>query len=790
MTDLRYSLRTLANRPGFVLTAVLSLALGVGANTAIFTLLDQLVLRLLPVRHPEQLVQFHRRGSHYGSNTGMNSLSYPMYKDIRERNQVFTDVFCRHRFAFSIGYGGRTERGDGEFVSGNYFEVLGAGAAIGRVITADDDRIPGGHPVAVLSYDFWADRFASDPHILGQKLIVNGMPLTVIGVSARGFDGVEVGVSPKVRVPVMMRRQLTPGMWAEIYNLENRRAQWVNVFARLKPGVTAQQAQASLAPLFHSILEDEARQKDFAHATEYDKQEFLRSTLEVLPGARGRSYLRRQFSSPLWILMAIVGFVLLIACANVANLMMARAAGRQKEIAVRLALGAGRRRILRQLLVESLLLAVLGGGAGVLIASWLDVLLVRFVPYHDTVVPLSTDPDLRILAFTLAISAVTALLFGVAPAIQSMRVDVGPVLKEQSAAVLGGGSARLRKAMVVAQVFLSLLLLIGAGMFIRSLRNLKLLNPGYRTDRVIAFSVDPTLNAYNKERSFQFYRQLRERLSGIPGVDSAGLALVRFLDDNEWDNSVTIEGHERKPGERTDAFFNAVSPGFFRMLGVPLLAGREFTPADEDPKHKVAVVNEKFARKYCGSIAAAVGRHYGYGLDPSTKTDVEIIGVIPDIKYETLREDIPPQTFVPYAQMDSAFEMTAYVRTRLEPEDSFRAVRSAVHEPSRLRDAYVRRADRPFAVHGPDDRDAFHRIRPAGDVPRRRRPVRRAGVHRGAPHARDRYPCGAGRRPAPHRVAGAGRRRSYGGGRRRARASRGLGAVAAGEEPALRDGGE
>ncbi|MBI3469812.1 MAG: ABC transporter permease [Candidatus Solibacter usitatus] len=662
---LRYALRTLAKSPVFSLVAIFSLALGIGANTAIFTLVDQVLLRLLPVKNPQELVLLTWRGSHYCSNTGSNALSYPMYTDFRARNQVFSGLLCRHAAPLSMGYQGQTERIDGELVSGNYFEVLGVKPAIGRTFTSDDDRTPGGHPVIVLSHDFWLNRFSADPKVLGQTLAVNGHSLTVVGVAESGFYGVEIGFSPKMWIPVMMKKAMTPG-WADLYNLENRRARWVNVFGRLKPGTTLTQAKASLQPIFHSVLDMEVKDKEFANATSYTKEQFLRSWIDVLPAAKGRSGLRRQAETPLWVLMAIVGLVLLIACANVANLLMARAAEREKEIAVRLALGAGRGRLIRQLMVESLLLALIGGASGLALSVWTDRLLLGLLPAGDAPLQLSAAPDPRILAFALAVSLLTG-------------ADLNITLKEQGGALAGGAHVRSRKALVAAQVFLSLLLLIGAGLFIRSLRNLRALDPGFRTQNVIAFSIDPVLNGYPKQRSSLLYRQLKERLEATPGVESAALAVVRILDGDEWDSTVSVEGYEPKPGEDMNPFYNSVSAGYFTTLGIPLAAGRDFRSSDEGSKQKVGIVNEKFARRYFGD-RSPVGRHFGFGGNPGTKTDIEIVGVIRDAKYMNMREEIQRQVFVPHFQSDWVIAMTVYVRTRFDPAQMHTVLRRAVHE--------------------------------------------------------------------------------------------------------------
>ena len=680
LSDLRFALRTLAKSPVFAAVAVVSLALGIGANTAIFTLLDQVLLRLLPVKHPEQLVQLRWEGSHYGSNTGYAALSYPMYKDFRDQSQVFSGVMCRYSLPLSLGYNGQNERLEGELVSGNYFDVLGVKAILGRTIMPDDDRLPGAHPVAVLSHSFWVERFRADRGILGSKLLVNGIPLTVIGVSEPGFDGIEVGSSPKIRIPVMMKKQMTPG-W-EMYSLENRRGRWVNVFARLRQGVNIKQATAALQPLFHSMLEADVREKDFAHADAYTKQQFLRSTIDVMPGSQGRSGLRRQAQTPLVVLMAMVGLVLLIACANVANLLMARATSRQKEIAVRLALGAGRLRLTLQLMVESLLLAMLGGAAGLAVAVWCDRLLLRLMPAGDAPLPLSASPDARILGFALAVSVLTGIIFGLAPALQSTKVALAPSLKESAGAVVGGGHMRLRKLLVVGQVFLSLLLLIGGSLFIRSLGNLKALNPGFQTHSLLAFSIDPRLNGYTRDRTLLFYRGLLDKLRGAPGVESAAFAVVRVLADDDWENSIAVEGYEPKPGEDMNPYYNAVSPGYFATLGLPLIAGREFLASDVNGAHKVGIVNQKFAQLYFGG-RNAVGRHFGFGGDPGTKTDIEIVGVMKDAKYNNMRDEVLKQNFVPFDQTDILTDVTFYVRTIRDPAQIFGVVRRVVGELDR-----------------------------------------------------------------------------------------------------------
>ncbi|HVN05628.1 MAG TPA: ABC transporter permease [Bryobacteraceae bacterium] len=675
--DFRYTLRTFKKSPVFVAVAVLSLALGIGANTAIFTLVDQLLLRLLPVKDPQQLVMFWGRGRHYGSNNGRYKLSYPMYEDFRDHNKVFSGMFCRHESSFSIAADGRTERVDGEMVSGTYFQVLDVRAALGRVFTPDDDRVLGGSPYAVISYRYWQNRFAGSRDVIGKKLLVDGYPITIVGVSQAGFDGTDPGTSPQIRIPVMMQAQLDPQL-AEFYNLKNRRGRWVTVFGRLKRGITMTEAKAALQPFFHQILDMEVQEKEFSHAAPETKQAFLKMSLELLPAAKGDSNLRREFSSPLLVLSALVGLVLLIACANVANLQVARATARQKEVAVRLALGASRSRIISQLLVESLTLSLAGGALGLVLAIWMDRALLNFLPAGDAPLTLSTTPDWRILAFTLGISLVTGVIFGLAPALQSTRPELAGTLKDQVGSIAGGTSVGLRKTLVAAQVSLSLLLLIGAGLFVRSLGNLKGLDPGFRTANLIGFAVDPPMNGYKPERSLDFYRQLRDGLDALPDVESSSLAVMPVLTGDEWDSSMAVEGFQHKPSETPDPHMQFISPDYFKTMNIPILLGRDFRMTDGKDAPKVCIVNEKFARKFFKD-GLAVGKHIGMGGDPGTKLDIEIVGVVRDTKYESMREEVPLEVYRPYHQMNFVLGMFAYVRMARQPEQAFSSVRRVVN---------------------------------------------------------------------------------------------------------------
>jgi predicted permease len=689
LRDLKYTFRMLARTPGFTAVAVLTLALGIGANTAIFTLLDQVLLRLLPVKNPQQLVLLTMKGRHYGSNWGGNAISHPMFRDFREHNEVFSDMFCRFANSASFSFGQQAERVSVELVSGTYFSTLGVVPAIGRVLTPDDDVVPSGHPYVVLNYNFWKTRFAGDPQIVGKTLNINNYKMTVVGVSQQGFDGVELGFSPKIFIPIMMMAQINIG------NPENmllaRRNRWVNAFGRLKPGLSQEQAKAGLQPIMHSMLEMEVQQKEFARASKFDRDEFLKCWIDVLPGSQGRSYTRRQLSTPLWVLMATTGAVLLIACANLANLMLVRGSGRVKEIAVRLAVGATRPRIIGQLLIESLTLSALGGLTGLAVAFWADRALMKiYLPSDSGGMNISSAPDLRILLFNLAVTVLTGIIFGLVPAFQTTKPNIAGTLKDQAGAVVGGGHHRLRKGLVVAQVTLSLLLLVGAGLFVRSLANLRNLGPGFSPERLVGFQIDPSLNGYSPERLKVFYPQLADALASIPGVRSVGLASVRILEDNEWDSSMTVEGYTApKPEENPEPFMNSISPNYFATLGVPIVAGRDFTINDNHTiKHGPEVwnwvpttimINEKFAKKFFPG-RNPIGLHLGFGTDPGTPLDMEIIGVVKDFKYTNLRDEIPEQAYVPYLGDRFLTSMTLYVRTTADPNQLMTAVRSKVRD--------------------------------------------------------------------------------------------------------------
>jgi predicted permease len=665
--DFLYSLRILRKSPVFLSVAILSLALGIGANTAIFTLINQLILQPLPVSHPEQLVMLAGRGKHYGGNNGPDRLSFPMYQEIRDKNQVFIGMFCTYPATVSASFEGRTELIGADFVSGNFFPVLGIGAAVGRVLTASDDLHQGGHPLAVLSNGYWRSHFNADRSIVGKQIVVNGRALTIIGVSPAGFDGVEPGRAPQIRIPITMKDDLPR---SDFPRLNNDRFRWVQVFGRLKPDISMEKAQAGLQPLFHQILNREVTEQPFSKASPFVKQEFLRMWMEVMPGSTGRSNLRRIYSKPLFALMGIVALVLLIACSNLANLLIARASARQKEIAIRLALGSGRSKLIRQLLVETFVLAVAGGSLGVGLAVMIDRALIAFLPAGRTPISLTSTPDGTVLGFTCAISLLSSILFGLVPALQSTKPKVSDALKDQASSVIRGGSAGMRKGLVVAQVSLSLVLLIGAGLFQQSLRNLKTLNPGFDVKNLLAFDVNPTLSRYDPKWTMDYYRRLRDMLSTLAGVESHVFAVMPVLENNEWDNWVTIEGYTAKEDERPDPHMQFCTPGFFKTLKIPVLLGRDFTDRDTAGAPKVGIVNQKFVNRYFGG-AEPLGRHVGMGIDPGTKLDIQIIGVVGDTKYENLRDEMPYELYVPSDQQTFANGGTVYVRAPGDPARLF-----------------------------------------------------------------------------------------------------------------------
>ncbi len=674
--DVRFGLRTLAKNPTFTLVAVGTLALGIGANTAMFNLLEQVVLRLLPVSHPKQLVIVRETGNHYGNSYGPNTISWPMFEDLRDNNQAFSGMFCRFPATVTLGYGDRAAQISAELVSGGYFPILGIGAALGRTITQDDDAVPDSKPVVVLSDSFWRSYFDGDRKIVGRTIALNGHAMTVIGVAQPGFDGAELGVPAKVFVPIMMKTEMTPR--SDGLKDRRRRLSWVTAYGRLKPGVSVQQAQLALQPLLHSILEMEAQQPEFTRsATAADRTLFLRNRVELLPGSDNglREYMRR----PLWLLLALTGAVLLLACANLASLLLARATARERELAVRLAIGAGRGRIVRQLLIESLLLSAAGAVAGLGLAYLADRILLRIYLPADAAseFQVSPIPDGRVLAFVVGAMLVTSLVFGLLPAVRGSRTEITLSLKDRSGTLTGGGFS-LRRMLVGIQVALSLLLLVGAGLFVRTLRNLENVGPGFPTDHLLTFRIDPSLNGYSDEVTKSFYERLNVNLQTVPGVTSVGFSSMPILRGYAWKNAVLGKDFEGAPMEEQPVL-SQIGPGYFATIGIPMIAGREFTAQDEGPR-KYAVINESFARKYFPD-REPMGQRFGLVNDMETVSpDIEVIGVIPDRKYRDLRETPPAQAYFPYFNDVHFRFMNLYVRTQGDPREMEEVIRARMRQ--------------------------------------------------------------------------------------------------------------
>jgi predicted permease len=672
--DLRLALRGLVRNPLFATVAILSLALGIGANAAIFTLLDQILLRKLPVKDPESLVMLHQQGAHNGSNMGQRMHSYPIYQDFQQRAEPLAEVLCRRLVAASVSIDNQTERVQAELVSGNYFTMLGVKPAVGRVFNStEDDQVYLGHPVVVLSYDYWVNRFARDPGVVGRKILVNNNPMTIVGVSAHGFAGLDPAQGVQIRVPVQMMRAVIP-TWTWVH-MDNRRARWVQVFARLKPGYTAESAGAPLQGLFTQIRQHEMTLPAAKDWSAYSRDQFMKGRLLVEGAAMGFSGIRNNFSTALIVLMCMVGLVLLIACANVANLLIAKGFMRQREIAVRLSLGASRGRLVKHLLVESLLLSLLGGIAGLVLGIALTRGLLALIPVEGQPLLITPYPDVRILGFTFGLTLLTGIIFGLLPAMRASRPDPWTTLKDTVGSLAGsGGSLFLRKGLVTAQVALSFLLLFGAGLFVRSLQNLQSTETGVALDNLITFQLSPEMNGYDDERTVHFYQQLLDRLRSAPGVTGAAIASVPILAGSEWDSSMSVEGHRPADGEDMQAFMNSLSPGYFATMKIPFLEGRDFRPSDAKRESTVAIVNRRFAQHFFKG-KSAVGRRLGWGTGPQSKLTIEIIGVVENSLYEGPREGVRRQVFIPnWGRQGVAF----YMRATTPSAGAYNMVRSEV----------------------------------------------------------------------------------------------------------------
>jgi predicted permease len=670
--DIRFGLRQLRRNPGFTEVAIVTLALGIGANTAIFSAIDVVLLRFLPVAHPEQLVLLRWQSPHEATDY----LPYPMFSQLREGSQVFTGVTAFHNLDLATRVDREHGVAAGQLVAGNYFSVLGVKPMIGRTFTPEDDRAPGADPLAVISYRYWEKQFGRNATVVGRSIELNGVPFTIIGVMPRAFFGVSVGGSPDVWIPMMMQAQVMDGKSV----LDDPNSWQFQVMARRKPSISEQQTLAAVNVLYQRYARRQAGSRLSAQA-ENDLRE---QRITLLPAGRGLSTLRDRLSMPLIVLMALVGLVLLVACANIASLVLARATVRRRELAVRIALGAGRLRVLRQLLTENLLLAILGGAASLLFARWGEDLLLALLSNAGTPVAINLGLDSAVLIFTACVALLTGVLFGSVPAWQAARVDPGSVMKAgmRGLAASGAGRSRweLRKLLVIGEVAMALLLVSGAAMLVRSLQKLKHVDPGFDSNGVLLVSIDPTLVGYRGNRLMNFYRQATDAVGVLPGVRSASLSALPPITRAQWRSGVFVQGHIPGPHEQTTTDLDFVGPRYFRTLRIPLLRGREFTLQDNAAAPKVAIINQAMARYYFGD-QRAVGRRLSF-ISPE-HGEIEVVGVARNSSYNSLRETAPHMMYVPYLQTPAAsltYGMTLEIRTDGNPDVAVGAVRQAIRE--------------------------------------------------------------------------------------------------------------
>jgi predicted permease len=645
--DLRYGARLLRRSPGFTIVAVLSLALGIGANSAIFSLINAVLLKTLPVGNPEQLVLF----AIVSPRDTDVSFSYPAYDDYRNLNAVFDGVAASggtNRMTMVVhepGASAEFEPVRAEKVSGNFFSVLGVGAVAGRTLTEADDRPGDARAVTVISYGFWNRRFGLDPSVVGKPITLGDLPFTIVGVAPPGFSGFEIGTKPDLWWPLQMETRFAPGT-----DMNQRGWTWLRLMGRLRPGVSVAQARAAVNEPFQRELAETLRRREANNnkrLTVAQRNEVLEQRLELQPGQTGWTKLRSQFQQPLLIVMTVVGLVLLVACANVATLLLARAAARHKEIAVRVALGASRARLVRQLLTESVLLAGMGGVLGLIVARWGAGLLLAYVP-NARWTSLDLDPDARMLGFTMVVSLLTGILFGLAPALRATTLALTPALKEQTSA--SGSHLTLNKMLVVSQVALSLFLLIGTGLFVRTLQNLRSVDLGFRPDPVTMFSLD-TGRGYDAARRAALYQRVLERLEAVPGVQVASLSAFGLLTGNSYGQRVLVEGYTPQPDENMSCSGMVVGPKFFETMGIPILRGRGFDTRDhqavlegQSRAPRAAVINQTMARYFFGD-ADPIGRRFATPGKPNDP--IEIVGVAKDTKYRTVREQTPRAFYLP-----------------------------------------------------------------------------------------------------------------------------------------------
>ena len=681
--DLRYGIRMLVKNPGFTVIAVFTLALGIGANTAIFSLLNQVLLRRLAVKNPAELVILSSPGpiSGHGWSDGdiSQSFSFPMYKALRERNTVLSGLLARYAFSASVAARGQTELAEGELISGNYFEVLGVQPAIGRLFSLDDDRSPGAHPVVVLSHGYWTRQFGGDPAVLNQTILVSNTKMTVVGVSQAGFTGIQVGQSPDVFVPLMMKEQMLPnwGSQNSRHGFQDWNDYYLSLLGRLSPGVSSERAKAGLNAAYRPLLEEQL--PTMSGWAEDKRQKFLKKPILLSSGARGRAIVQRDSGGSLLALAAMVAMVLLITCTNIANLLLARGAARQREFGIRAALGASRWRMIRQLLVESLLCAAAGGLLGLVLASWTMSILIPVVSTGGNISGLSSRLDGTLLLFALGITLLSVVFIGLLPAWRVAHSGVSAALKDQgSNASASVSHVRLRKVLVAAQIAFTVLLLAGAGLFVRTLWNLRRVDLGLKTENILTFSIEPELNGYSPARTIALCDQVREHVAALPGVRAVGSSEIPTLTGSTSNANITVPGAEQLSKDDQQVSYDSVSPGYFSTLGVPLLAGREFNAGDTAASQKVAIVSEAMARLFFPN-RDPVGARFAFG-GGKVKPDIEIVGVVKDTKQNNVRSKINPYVYTPYAQSKGLGNMTFYVHTQQDPVTLASAMRHEVQQ--------------------------------------------------------------------------------------------------------------
>ncbi len=679
MQDLRYALRQLRRAPGFALTAVLTLALGIGANTAIFSLLDQALLRSLPVRDPQQLVVLQGTGkawegsSHSHGGNIESYFSYPMYKDLRDHNQAFEGLLTTTPADIEVTRNGASQVGRAELVSGNYFDVLGVKPALGRVLTQGDDLQQDANPVAVLSFDFWRDHLGADPTVVGSDVAINGRPFHVVGVAAPSFHSAIWGETPSVFVPVSMLNEVIPGQGQRLAKHTDRS---LNIIGRLKPGESRAQAEAAMAPLWHALRADEL--KALGTRSHRFTDEFLsRSQLLLLPGAGGFSYQRDDFQKPLLAVMAMAFLVLLIASVNVASLLLVRSAGRAREFSVRYALGAGFARIVRQLLLEGLLIGICGGAAGMALAPIAIRALVHQLAGDQGAVAFNSAIDARLLFANFAIALLVSIFFSLAPALQLRRLDINLSMGQKSST---GTSAMLgfRRAVVCLQIGISVLLLVGAGLFVRTMQNLRSVDVGFITSHLTTFGINPKLAGYAPAAVPALHQRVLDTLTALPGVQAVAATDDPELAGNDHGGNVTVAGYTPPPDDDYDVEIPHVNPTYFSALQIPLLGGRAFTDGDTADHPKVAIVNETFSKHFCGSATGCLGRMMAEGAGNKITLDTEIVGIVRDSKHTGVRENVVPTFFRPLKQDPAPAALNFYMRTYADPAQALTTVSSTM----------------------------------------------------------------------------------------------------------------